>query len=307
MLNALKPYTYLKNTLGILVCMLCVTHSSAQTDKLIEAQGLMAEKKFAQAILLIDQTVKHEETKAEPFAWYLRCAAYSQFYKQIGDYSNSKIALLDSSFTSGLKSNSLKPEPEVKTENDKILENIVIKYRNFANKLLQDSLNPAKSEKLYQKHKALSLILNPNKNFKEQDVEYYSAMSGSFTDLYIKSDFTNKKYGDIAKSACFVVLDYDPKNIRANYNLGIIFYNQAAALMREMDYDIDIAKMDVVQENAKKLFKQSEPLMLKVHELNPEDKRALEGLEGIYYGLNDNERMLVYRKKKEALEQKNKK
>ena len=71
--------------------------------------------------------------------------------------------------------------------------------------------------------------------------------------------------------------------------------------MREMDYDIDIAKMDVVQENAKKLFKQSEPLMLKVHELNPEDKRALEGLEGIYYGLNDNERMLVYRKKKEAL------
>lgn len=307
MLNALKPYTYLKNTIGVLVFMLCVTYSSAQTEKIIEAQKLLEDKKIAQSIILIEQATKHNETKDDPFTWYLRSLAYYQFYSQVGDFSSSKIALLDSSFSSGLKSNKLKPEPEIKTENDKILEKVAKKYFSITRILLQDSLNSSKSELLYQKHKKAFNTIQPDYSFKERDVEYYVVMSNLFTDLFMKSDFKIIKYGDVAKSACFMLLEIDPKNITANYNLGVIFYNQAATLMKEMDYDIDIAKMDVVQENAKKLFKQSEPFMYKVHELNPKDIRALEGLQGIYYALNDNEKELVYKQKKAALEQKNKK
>ena len=62
----------------------------------------------------------------------------------------------------------------------------------------------------------------------------------------------NQKYGDIAKYALLKVLEIDSKNISANINLGILYYNQGATLMRMMDYDVDLAQLDVIQENAKK-------------------------------------------------------
>jgi len=115
----------------------------------------------------------------------------------------------------------------------------------------------------------------------------------------------NKKdYQDIAKLALLKSIEIDPKNISANINLGILFYNEGVELMQKMEYDVELSQLDVVQENAKKLFKQSLPFMNKVYELEPKDSRAIDGLEGIYHALNDWEMETFFRKKKEALHHK---
>ena len=98
---------------------------------------------------------------------------------------------------------------------------------------------------------------------KAKDIEYYSATGAIFSELYINKNF-DPKYGDVAKASLLKVLEMDPKNIKANLNLGVLYYNQGATLMRQMDYDVDLSQLDVIQENAKKLFKQSLPFMTKV-------------------------------------------
>jgi hypothetical protein len=155
----------------------------------------------------------------------------------------------------------------------------------------------------FLKYKKYTTILNPTFEFKPKDIEYYNTMGSIFADKYMKNNF-NQKYGDIAKYALLKVLELDNKNISANINLGILYYNQGATLMKMMDYDVDLAQLDVIQENAKKLFKQSLPFMIKVYELDPKAERALEGLQGIYSALLDEEKANEFKQKKEALNKK---
>ncbi len=71
-----------------------------------------------------------------------------------------------------------------------------------------------------------------------------------------------------------------------------------------LDYDTDLAQLEVVQENAKKLFKQSLPFMIKVYELDPKAENALESLTGIYTALLEQEKAAEFKQKQEDLKKK---
>ena len=187
--------------------------------------------------------------------------------------------------------------------NNAFIKNGAATYYKLGTILLQDSLNTGKSEMFYQKYKKYTAIINPTFDFKQKDIEYYNTMGSIFADQYMRKNF-DQKHGDIAKMALLKVLELDPKNISANINLGILYYNQGATLMRMMDYDVDLAQLDIIQENAKKLFKQSLPFMIKVYELDPKAEKALESLQGIYSALLDEEKANEFKQKKEALNKK---
>lgn len=299
MLNVSKSYHYLKSTLCFLFLLLSC-QQYAQNDLLIEAQKLCAEKKFDQAVPIIDEVVVHSETKNESYAWYIRSYAYLQSYKQQGNANVAKANLLDTAMVSAIKSMKLDAVNENKPNNEALIKSGAASYLSISKVLLQDSLNSSRSEAFYLKYKKHTTIINPTFDFKLKDVEYYNATGSLFADMYMKNNF-KQTYGDIAKAALLKVLDIDNKNISANINLGILYYNQGATLMRMMDYDVDLAQLDVIQENAKKLFKQSLPFMIKVYELDPKAERALESLQGIYSALLDEEKANEFKQKKEAL------
>lgn len=274
-----------------------------QSDKLFEAQKLSQDKKFDEAIKIIDQVIVHPETSGDPASWHIRSYSYLQFYKQQGTGNTSKIALLDTAMSSALKSVDLDKTKEYNDNNNAFVKNGAALYYKICTVQLQDSLNHEKAEDYYAKYKKYTTIVNPDFDLKSKDVEFYNTMGSLFADMYMKNNF-NQKYGDIAKTALLKVLDIDNKNIKANINLGILYYNQGATLMRMMDYDVDLAQLDVIQENAKKLFKQSLPFMIKVYELDPKAEKALESLQGIYSALLDEEKANEFKLKKEALEKK---
>lgn len=302
MLNSLKSYHYIKNSLVILFCLISFVQF-AQTDKLFEAQTLCQEKKFDQAIPIIDQVIIHPETSNDPAAWHIRSYSYLQFYKQQGAGNTAQINLLDTAMSSGLKSIALDKNNEYKDNNNAFIKNGAALYYKICTVQLQDSLNNEKAEDFYLKYKKYTAIISPDFDLKSKDIEFYNTMGSLFADMYMKNNF-NQKYGDVAKTALLKVLDIDHKNIKANINLGILYYNQGATLMRMMDYDVDLAQLDVIQENAKKLFKQSLPFMIKVYELDPKAEKALESLQGIYSALLDEEKANEFKLKKEALEKK---
>jgi hypothetical protein len=273
---------------------------SAQTDSLFKAQSLCNEKKFSQAITIIDKVVLNTETNNDPASWHIRSFAYLQTFKSYGAYNTSKSYLLDTALNSALISIKLDKANEYKENNFAFLKNGAASFYKICTVLLQDSLNNIKSEEFYNKYKKFTAILSPDFDFISKDIEYYNTTGGIFADLYMKNNF-NQKYGDIAKAALLKVLEIDNKNISANINLGILYYNQGATLMRMMDYDVDLAQLDVIQENAKKLFKQSLPFMMKVYELDPKAEKALESLEGIYSALLEEDKANEFKQKKEAL------
>ena len=275
----------------------------AQNDSLFKAQTLCNEKKFSQAIQIIDKVVLNSETSSDPASWHIRAYAYLQTYKQTGNGNTSKANLLDTAMYSTLKSMKLDSKSEYKENNDGFIKNGASTYYKLCTILLQDSLNLYRSEKFYNNYKKYTILINPTFNLKAKDIEYYNAAGGQFGELYTKNNF-QQKYGDYAKMALLKVLEIDSKNIAANINLGILYYNQGATLMRELEYDVKLDQLDVVQENAKKLFKQSLPFMMKVYELQPKDARAIEGIEGIYSALLDEEKAREFNRKKEALNKK---
>ena len=307
MLNALKSYTYFKYTICVLMVFCCVNVSCGQEDKLIDAQKLIQEKKYSQAIYILEQATRHEETKNDPQTYYFRAIAYNNYYKQLGNMLPSTCVLLDTSLSSALRSIRLNADSELKKENLVVVENVAKKYFAIAKYYLMDTVKRDDfiSEAYYQKFKKTTLIIDPKFNFKENDVNYYNAVGGIYADLFSKT--SDSKYSDVGKSALLNVLEIDPKNIQANMNLGILYYNQGAKIIREIDYDTGFQNLDVVQDNAAKLFKQSEPYMIRVYQLGTKDKKVLEGLEGIYHGLNDEEQARKYNKLIEELKGSNQK
>jgi hypothetical protein len=273
---------------------------SAQTDLLFDAQKLCNEKNYEQAIPMLEKVILHPETSKDPASWHIRSFAYLQSYKQAGQGNTSKVNFLDTAMASALKSMALDSSKSYLENNNAFIKNGAVTYYKVATILLQDSLNPVKSEQFYDNYKKYTTIINPGFEFKQKDIEFYNTTGSIFADLYMKNNF-NQKYGDIAKTALLKVLELDNKNISANINLGILYYNQGATLMRMMDYDVDLAQLDVIQENAKKLFKQSLPFMIKVYELDPKAEKALESLQGIYSALLDEEKANEFKQKKEAL------
>lgn len=300
-LSISKSYHCTKGALCSLLLLLCFC-TRAQNNLLMEAQELTNSKQFDKAIPLLDKVILHAETKDDPASWHIRSYAYLQAFKLSGtSVSNArKSAMLDISVKSAEQSMLLDKDNTYRDNNLGFIKGAAAGYYKLCISYLQDSLESQKSEECYNKYRKNTMLVNPGFDLREKDIEYYKAIGSIYSENYMKYNF-NQKYGDVAKTALLKVLELDPKNIAANINLGILYYNQGATLMRMSDYDMDLAQLDIVQENAKKIFKQSLPFMIRVYELDPKNKKALEGLQGIYSALMDEEKANEFKLKKEAL------
>lgn len=87
------------------------------------------------------------------------------------------------------------------------------------------------------------------------------------------------------------VLRADVDNFDANYNLGVLYYNQAVELINKQDYDIDVDKLTRILERSMRLFKESLPLLLKTHRKQTNNVQVLKALQAIYYNLNDKQQL----------------
>ena len=110
-----------------------------------------------------------------------------------------------------------------------------------------------------------------------------------------------EKYFKKSEALYKSVIKVDPNNVRANYNLAILYYNQAVNIIDKMDADTDLTTIDKIQDQCVVIFKQSLPYMEKAYSLNPSRKDVLEGLAGIYFALNDLPKSNEFKQKAEAL------
>ncbi|MDP2388016.1 MAG: hypothetical protein Q8M29_16700 [Bacteroidota bacterium] len=269
----------------------------AQTVKVQQAYECVTQGKLDSAKLLIDVAITDPESAKDFQAWYIRGFIYKEIYKQkeSSDFKSPARDVAVESLIKGLELDVEKQETPNMVQNLKFLGS---KYNNDAIKTM-DSVNYELSVLLFDKYISVYKICDPAFSEKSKRVEYYLALSYKFN-VYFDQD-TLDKHLAVAKLYLQQVLDLEPNSPMANKNYALLYYNMGVNIIKKMDYDVDLEQLYVLQEQATKLFKQAEPYMLKAHEVSPKDKTIVEGLQGIYYQLNDTEKSNEYKKKLDEL------
>jgi hypothetical protein len=260
----------------------------SQEEKLYRARVLLDSKIPANielARLCVDSLVLDSVTKDDFISWTLRSFIYFDIYKRT-EKNKLNSDLRDTIISSILKSNRLNPDETYAGNNKKLLQNIGAGYFNLAKKMLEDSVNEEKSLIAFNRYKGIYKILEPDNNFKQKDIEYNLTIGSIFSEFFIK-DNNNTKAQNTAKVALLKVIELDPGNESANINLGLMYYNQAVNLSKELDYGADFTQIDFIQENMIKLAKQSEQFIFKVYSKNNKNVRSVEALFYLYRMLLD--------------------
>ncbi len=283
---------------GILLLMGFV--SNAQQSKVTAAYTFLQQGKLDSAKANIDAAVVHPETIGDGQAWYIRGFVYKTIYNQT-EKANKESKIRIEALISFKKSLSIDTAQENVQENIKNIKYLATTLYNDAAASL-DTIDYKIAVKNFDIFREYYLLVDPSKeNFKRKEIDFANAIATVYTRIYEgdrkgKVDFLN-----LAKAAYNRALAFDPNNINANYNMGILYYNQAVNLINQSDYDLDIVALNDVQDNSINLFKASLPFMEKAYSLDPNRKETLLGLSGIYFSLNEKEKSNEFKQKLEQI------
>lgn len=261
------------------------------------AHAALKEQKLDDAKKYIDLASEDPEIKDKGFTLIVRSTIYKDLYKldEKGVNRNSpyRIEALNSA-----QKVVEKKEVDFLDNANKIIKYLAqTLYNDAATMLNSGDVENAKSNyALYKKYWA---IYDPTTNFKEKDFQFKLVEASVYTKMYEQQG--NKELLSLAQKTYREILAEDSLDVSANYHLGILYYNEAVAMINNMDYDVDLVKLSEQQDFCISLFKQALPYMKKAYTLNPTRKETLIGLSGIYFSLNDTEKFELYKHKIEEL------
>lgn len=270
-------------------------------DHLSVSLFYMQKEELDSAQKYIDLAANEEEFKGSAKMWYYRGFIYKDIYKVKEKDDKQSPARLEAieAFRIMLP---LDAEKSEFTESaGKILKYLASTMYNDAVR----SLNPEHYKLAisnFDQYKSTMLMVEPGMDVKTQDVKFKLALASMLnrpaeTEAGMDSAQTYQ-----VKKLYLEILELDPDNPGANYNLATLYYNEAADIINHMDYDMDIQKLNEVQDYCIEIFLKGLPYMKKAYELNYKRKETLIGLSNIYYGLNDIEKSEQYKKELEELE-----
>ncbi|MFL5763837.1 MAG: hypothetical protein ACJ77K_07840 [Bacteroidia bacterium] len=290
----------LKRTIIFGLLLLPAVISKAQQAKVNEAYTFLQSGKLEEAKAAIDAAVVHPETQADGQAWYIRGFVYKTIYNQ-SEKSNKQSPSRLEALLSFKKSLGLDTTKENVQENIKNVKYLATTLYNDAAASL-DTIDYKIAIKDFDIFREYYKLVDPSKeNFKEKEISFSNAIATVYTKIYDGDTKGKNEFNDSAKAAYGRSLKLDPNNIQANYNMGILYYNQAVRLINQSDYDLDIVALNDVQDNSITLFKNALPFMEKAYSLDPNRKETLLGLSGIYFSLNEKEKSNEFKQKLEQI------
>ena len=274
-----------------------------QKDEVAKALSHLQNSDLDSAQFFIDKASIHITLKGQPKTWYYKGFIYKEIYKA-KDKTNKTSTYRNEAIVSLKKLLELDKDKEFTESSIKILKYLASTlYNDAARSLNMDEYKIA--EENFESFKKLMQIVEPGIDLKQRDIKFKLALASLFSkpnpDGSPIDPEKAKKSIEIYES----VLAIDENNGSANYNLGILYYNDAVYIINNMDYDMDLEKLNEVQDQCIDLFLKALPYMKKAYDLNWKKKETLIGLSSIYYGLNDMEKSDAYKKELQELEEGN--
>src|SRR6185312_29046 len=296
----------MKNLRYISLFIMLVTGSvwcyAQQNADFVAAYNCVKKGSIDSARIYIDKASKDSITRKDPQYWYVRGFVYKELYKKY-EAATKKSVYRDTAANDLLKSVKIDSTADNKQSNYTTLKYISGTYYNDATDLM-DSLHYVTAKSYYAKAMYLKKLSDPTANLTQLEIQFNLKLGEVYSYLFFHANNAKIKshYLDSSKGAYNAVLAINPNEVSANYNLAILYYNQAVYIINETSYDDDISKLNAAQDTSVHLAMQSLPFMQKTYQLDPQKKDAVKGLEGIYYLLHDTQKFQEYEDKLKALE-----
>lgn len=290
--------------ISILLFVLAFSHTAFSQfvgrDHLSVALYYMQKTELDSAKKYIDLAVEDEALSTEAKTWYYKGFVYKDLYKSREKTNKNSPYRLEAIKAFDV----MKPldvENEFAESTSKMLKYLASTlYNDAVRSLSPETYSQAINH--YDLYKKTMKEALPSTDFNSQDVKFKMALASMLnkpaeTDAGLDSIqviYIKKLYSEI--------LEIDENNPGANYNLATLYYNEAADIINNMDYDMDILHLNKIQDNCIEIFLKGLPYMKKSYDLNYKRRETLIGLSNIYYGLNDVEKSEQYKKELEELE-----
>ena len=283
----------------MILLLFSATVSFAQLAKVQQAYECLQQGKLDSAKIHIEEGIKDKEAAEDFQSWYIRGFIYKEIYKQreANEVKSSSREIAVESLKKSLKLGKDKDKEQLPS----IMKNLKFlgsKYYNDAIKTM-DSVNYKTSIWCFDNYITIYKAFETGFDEKSKSVDYNLALSHYFQETFEQN--ASKTALELTKQFLGKALEINPASSIANKNMAILYYNMGVNIIKKMDYDVDLEHLYTLQDEASKLFKQAEPFMSKAYQLSPKDKTIVEGLQGIYYQLNDTEKSNEYKKKLEEL------
>lgn len=278
--------------------MFC-THSLIGQNKLTNAIYSLKNKELDKAKELIDAASVDSMFSKRAATWYYKGFIYKDLFKR--DEANIKTSpLREKAVEFFLKSYEMGPNSTFAKGSSQGIKFLAQTYYNQS----AISFNPTDyplALSSYEKYKALVSRVDTTADFKEKDLNFNLAMASTYGRIASIDSTKSKLFLDKAKEIYEEVLAIDPNNITANYNLGILYYNEGVEIVNTMDYGLDLVELTILQDQIVEMFRTSLPYMKRAYDLNPTRKETLIGLQGIYFSLNDIPKSEAFKKQIDEL------
>lgn len=305
----MKPLKYIWPIAILIVTLLCSHTRVAAQDiidqSIIEFQAGNLDK----AKELIDKGSMLSLYSKEARTWYYKGYIYKELFKERKNesYRDSAIAYLLISIE--LDNHNEYKESATKMANF-LVSSIFNETAEYFNELAgkENNLYQVNEATLqhviekYQRFKYLKSRLDPSFNFNKMDEEFYFVAGNFYLALYENSNYENENYREKIEYYYNKVLEINPKHDKALYNLGIVYYNKAVYLIKNLDYDADFMELEKKMDECVNLFEKALPYIKKSLDVNPQKVEAIRALKGIYRGLNNYEMVDYYDQQLKSLE-----
>ncbi len=289
----------------LVVLFVCNTIDAFAQNKLSNAIYSLQNNELEKAKELIDAAAVDPIFIDDARTWYYRGNIYKELFKS-NETNDKQSPLRMTAVTSFKKSYELDNGSEISASTQKNLKFLASTIFNDAAKsfTIDDYLVALENYMLY---KDIISYIEPNTDFSERDIQFKLALATTYTQIATTDSTKKAEYLAKVKELYMEVLDIDSNNVSANYNMGILYYNEGADMVNNMDYSLDLEELNKVQEQLYEIFSMSLPYMKRAYDLNPNKEETLIGLQGIYYSMNDMEKSDAYKLELEKLKGKDNK
>ncbi len=282
--------------LGLLLLTAAVTN--AQQSKMESAFKFYEQNNLESAKADINAAISNPETAKDAQAWQIRGYIYKSIYKN--EKSNKQSPARLEALKSIKKSEGFDTKKEYLQLNINAAQYLISTLSNDA----VEFLDPVDYEKAIELEKKIieyyPLMDSSITNQQKQEIAFDENLGTVYSSILDKSP-ENTKFVNLAKGIYERILTLDPDNITANLNMGLLYFNRGVNLIISSDMEMDITKLEPMQEKSVKLFKESLPFMERAYDINPNKIVVLQGLKGIFHALHDEEKFNFYQKKIEEI------
>lgn len=288
----------IQGSIGTLLLVLASLVAGAQ-DPYADAFTSYGKGELAVARGHIDLAVTDARTAKDAGVWLLRGFIYKDVFKGMAPGPEADV-VRDEAVASLHTCMQLDVAGKYRKDAVPAFEFLTRTYYNDAARAL-NQMDAARAQQLFAKYKEAQLRLEPRTDLKPRDIEFQNALGTVYTKRYAQ-DRRDTTWYYKAEAVYLRVLELDPANYGAQYNLATLHYNRGVYNIQQISPENDIPSIQDIQRVSRHFFQKALPFMLKAHDMNPRRKETLLGLEGIYYSLQDQEKSDHYRKLYDALE-----